>query len=239
MTRQRGSESAFTLTEMLVVIGIIAVLAAIIVPVYNGVAEKADKVKCAAHLQQVGIAQTMYRNDKKRHAASLFEVAAGGYLTNKDEAGCPADQETPSALTAKRPTQLGGRDLLERSSYEWAEYLGAEEVIWNYWGYRVPAAATDAQGIEFNPYTGSPYYQHSIGAPSPPLSWPSGIPSWEKYPCLANRNCPGTTIVTHCVYHRASALSDPTGDDLDIVLLKDGSVKSDVKAAPYDWVTQP
>ncbi|PJB63417.1 MAG: prepilin-type cleavage/methylation domain-containing protein, partial [Armatimonadetes bacterium CG_4_9_14_3_um_filter_66_14] len=65
---------------MLVVIGIIAVLAAIIVPVYNGVAEKADKVKCAAHLQQVGIAQTMYRNDKKRHAASLFEVAAGGYL---------------------------------------------------------------------------------------------------------------------------------------------------------------
>jgi len=86
---------------MLVVIGIIAVLAAIIVPVYNGVAEKADKVKCAAHLQQVGIAQTMYRNDKKRHAASLFEVAAGGYLTNKDEAGCPADQETPSALTAK------------------------------------------------------------------------------------------------------------------------------------------
>jgi len=216
VTRQRGSESAFTLTEMLVVIGIIAVLAAIIVPVYNGVAEKADKTKCAAHLQQVGIAQTMYRNDKKRHAASLFEVAAGGYLTNKDEAGCPADQENPSVLTLT-PRVLNGKNVLTQSSYEWVHYMGDDRTTWNYWGY-------GADGMEIDLVTAQA---------ASPVTWTSN----EKR--LSNRNCPGTTIVTHCVYHRASALSDPTGDDLDIVLLKDGSVKSDVKAAPYDWVTQP
>ena len=215
MTRQRGSESAFTLTEMLVVIGIIAVLAAIIVPVYNGVAKKADKVKCAAHLQQVGIAQTMYRNDKKRHAASLFEVAAGGYLTNKDEAGCPADQENPSVLISSKV--LNGKNVLTQSSYEWVDYMGDDRTTWNYWGY-------GADGMEIDLVTAQA---------ASPVTWTSN----EKR--LSNRNCPGTTIVTHCVYHRASALSDPTGDDLDIVLLKDGSVKSDVKAAPYDWVTQP
>jgi len=215
VTRQRGSESAFTLTEMLVVIGIIAVLAAIIVPVYNGVAEKADKVKCAAHLQQVGIAQTMYRNDKKRHAASLFEVAAGGYLTNKDEAGCPADQENPSALISRKV--LNGKNVLTQSSYEWVDYMGDDRTTWNYWGY-------GADGMEIDLVTAQA---------ASPVTWTSN----EKR--LSNRNCPGTTVVAHCVYHRASTLSDPTGDDLDIVLLKDGSVKSDVKAAPYDWVTQP
>ncbi len=205
---------------MLVVIGIIAVLAAIIVPVYGKIQERADKVKCAAHLQQIGIAQTMYRNDKKRHAASLFEVAAGGYLTNKDEAGCPADQETPSVLptgpadppgTPPKWMVLNGKRVLAQSSYEWVDYMGDDRTTWNYWGY-----GTDGMEIDLT---------------SPPATWPSKR--------LYDRNCPGTTVVTHCPFHRESTLSAPTGDDLDNVLLKDGSVKSDVKAAPYDWVTQP
>ena len=53
----------FTLIELLVVIAIIAILAAILFPVFAQVREKARQTMCASNMRQMGLALIMYRED--------------------------------------------------------------------------------------------------------------------------------------------------------------------------------
>lgn len=57
------SRRAFTLIELLVVIAIIAVLAAILFPVFAQAREKARQTQCTSNLRQIGMAITQYLQD--------------------------------------------------------------------------------------------------------------------------------------------------------------------------------
>ena len=58
-----SSRRAFTLIELLVVIAIIAILAAILFPVFAQAREKARAITCVSNLKSVGLAAMMYAQD--------------------------------------------------------------------------------------------------------------------------------------------------------------------------------
>jgi len=76
--RRVGRRAAgFTLIELLVVIAIIALLAAILFPVFAQAREKARQSSCASNLKQLGVALSMYVQDHDERFMSYGIFPAG------------------------------------------------------------------------------------------------------------------------------------------------------------------
>jgi prepilin-type N-terminal cleavage/methylation domain-containing protein/prepilin-type processing-associated H-X9-DG protein len=94
----------FTLIELLVVIAIIAILAAILFPVFAKAREKARQASCSSNEKQIALAMLMYCQDYDEKYASCYDdglVPGGGpriiwdqkllpYIKNQQIFSCPS-----------------------------------------------------------------------------------------------------------------------------------------------------
>ncbi|HEX4351059.1 MAG TPA: type II secretion system protein [Verrucomicrobiae bacterium] len=71
-------KEAFTLVEMLVVIAIIGILAALLLPALTGGKERAKRILCETQLQQMGVAFQSFSHDHDSKFPMRVSIADGG-----------------------------------------------------------------------------------------------------------------------------------------------------------------
>lgn len=139
----------FTLIELLVVIAIIAILAAILFPVFAQARAKARQTACLSNLKQQGLGMMMYLNDydetypaaqvwgvSSLHAGS-WKVMTAPYVKSISMYECP-DSRAAMALIYDPNPSSGWAGYWSWMDFEWVDcnpasrtYTGSGECIYN------------------------------------------------------------------------------------------------------------
>jgi prepilin-type N-terminal cleavage/methylation domain-containing protein len=180
-------KKAFTLIEMLVVLLIIGLLAAILFPVLKSAREGGYQANCATNLHQIYIAVELYRKDEGEYPGSLGALLGdtdklAGYTT----AG--TDDGNEELNSGGKSYFKGGMDALvcpdddttsnlPRSSYgdistSITTALGPTNdfgrYVWNYLGYRVVADVGACSDSNVSQCLGTAYTAATYGSTSCP-----------------------------------------------------------------------
>ena len=173
-----SSRFAFTLIEILIVIAIIALLAALLFPAFNRARESGRQTTCATNLQQISIAVQQYFQDERRYPDSLVDLLpegakyddgttsptpvptiapnVTGYLKNgSDGLLCPND-DLDNSIPRSSYGSLSKTVPARPTDFATNPNADVGRYAYNYWGYDADGFAyPDASTAATNTSTGS------------------------------------------------------------------------------------
>ncbi|MDH7570681.1 MAG: DUF1559 domain-containing protein [Armatimonadota bacterium] len=235
MVRNRNG---FTMVEMMTVIAIIVILAAIMLPVLMRAREQTRRTECMSNLHQIATALKLYRLDERAYPFDLSETGPG-----KARPIVPGDRwfgpgiDTDKDGVADTPTRAGAGYGLASLFPDYVESIKVFNCPDN-----DAAALKDPDNRDpGDPDFAKPTYTYQSYDGFDPLLaqlkyqrfWKpqqqANDPDYLRQLCW--RYPPEDTVVTWCTYHRK--VSDPTDPaatqfrpgDQDIVLYLDGSTR--------------
>ena len=239
---------AFTLVEIMVVLAIIGILAALLFPAFGRMQEQAAQANCSTNLKQISVAILQYYQDEKAYPQSLtmlMPVSAdnpggAGFINSFDVGKCPDDESDAASRhsygqygTSPAASLVPGTPPVDGGQY-----------VWNYWGFNDEGYAYQSASEAAAAQGGGPTYpflvrktsayNHQLAAGYVPSS-PKNVVANS----MSNRYAGKNTIITHCIYHRIQGSdlnshtelyysADPAAglNAKDIVLFLDGSAKT-------------
>ena len=175
---------AFTLIELLVVIAIIAILAAILFPVFTRAKEAAKKANCISNMKQIGLAIEMYINDhddRLPDRRDLKTALPGGY--RPWTTWPPSDPRSAWAVLVFRPYTKNDQVWLCPSRFArgevQVEQQTADGALTNVWMWRFDRFADPVPLDNFWGKTPDQCVGDLVSANDPIIGVPEGVADVE------------------------------------------------------------
>lgn len=255
----RRRQGGFTVIEMLTVIAIIGVLAAIIFPVMASAKKKAKQTQCISNLHQIHVAVKAFQLDEHRYP----DFIAGPVVWRNNQGVIGPEYNSGQFISLDNTTGV----IFGRSMSLFPEYIKSVSDL------KCPLANMNADRIEYSPSNPAHIVQDPMfsaglrswddnGTPKPYFVYKFSSYDYQKPKPLnqdeihysikwidpQNLNDPDierqlvwqspptdTTVITWCSYHRDFSGANVSDSSMDLVLYLDGHVKPTITKTTLDY----
>lgn len=217
----------FTLVELLVVIGIIALLISILLPALSNVRKQAEGLKCATALREIGNAVLLYAQENKgyappaqcRGAYNLYGVTYGAAASSTVNGKVVATTTNAYWINFLQKYVAPGKNIGTASATDAEAIDAANSVLWGCGAFqRYASTALGGFNRVQNGYGWNYMPTYTASNPAIGSNYPSGALDTATYPTVPNTRGLNSFIggangwsggITHGTWFKLSAYTQP------------------------------